>query len=74
MQLGNLRVVLGLRRLVARRHAAIDPLGGIKKLARLGDLFGIQDIRDGDQHKFSLTRLGMNSCAAQLFQPLLRHA
>jgi len=47
---GQLLVVLGLARLVARGDAAVGPRRGSQSFAAIRDLFGAQNLREVQQH------------------------
>ncbi len=46
----QLQVVLDLRRLASRRHAAIDPVGGIEQAARVRHLLGAENVGNLQEH------------------------
>ncbi|CFN68403.1 Uncharacterised protein [Bordetella pertussis] len=50
MLLGQLAVVLDLRRLVAGRDLAVDPIGRLQARADLGGFGGGEEIGDLNQH------------------------
>ena len=50
MILGQLQVVLDLRRLAARGHPAIHPVGGIEQAARMRHLLGAENVRNLQKH------------------------
>ena len=46
MILGQLHVVLDLRRLAAGGDAAVDPVGGVEQAARVRHLLGRENVRN----------------------------
>ncbi len=66
MTLGNLHVVLGLRRLMTGGDPAVDPLGGVEQAARLRHLLGRQHVGNLNQHaRYRLTRRGDHDLPAR---------
>ena len=56
MTLGNLGVVLGLRRLRAGRDAAVDPFGAIQDPAGIRHLVWTQKVGDSEKHNECVVR------------------